>query len=94
MIPVKLLLDALVIGIVTFGETGSVSDDEKSTQVLSISSSRRSPTICLTLKLAILVRLVGGAGGVIVRCLGVRVSGLDEARARWVRSGRFRFSLP
>ena len=61
VIPVKLLLEAIVIGNGETGETGSDSDDEKSIQVLSISSSRRSPTICLTLNLANLVRLEGGA---------------------------------
>ena len=61
MIPVKLLLEAIVIGNGETGETGSDSDDEKSIQVLSISSSRRSPTMCLKLNLVNLVRLGGGA---------------------------------
>ena len=61
VLPDKLLLEAIVIGNADVGASGSDSDDEKSIQVLSISSSRRSPTMCLKLNLVNLVRLGGGA---------------------------------
>ena len=59
VIPVCLL----VLEIIVFGKgvAGSDSDDDKSLHNdLSISSSRRSPTICLTLNFSVLVRLLKG----------------------------------